>query len=327
MEEKKAKKISVSTIFLMILVAIIIVLGVFLFKVYRDKQVQVKDNDTLEMKISSLSTEKEELQNKIDKIINTINSNSSNDTNNTTATNQSEKSTNQPTQMDLDSYLGRWYESEDHSSNNNPNDLIVKNTSSNKLVMDLYLTRTANFDNFEATINGNTGTFEATTDNGPSKNGGASKIEGKIELLANEIKLTITKSNVLYLDDGVEYIFKYQIKNSSIDSYKGTWYENQQQSNERNANTLEIVNVDKNKMTFKLYITRTAEFANVTTYVTNNVGNFEATTDNGPTQDGSESKITGYVELNGDSIKVVVGQSNVMYLDAGTEYTFGYKSN
>ena len=101
----------------------------------------------------------------------------------------------------------------------------------------------------------------------------------------------------------------------------------QQQSKERNANTIEIVSVDNNKMTFRLYITRTAEFTNVTTYVTNNVGKFEATTDNGPTLDGSESKISGYVELNADSIKVVVGQSNVAYLDAGSEYIFGYKSN
>ena len=120
------------------------------------------------------------------------------------------KNTNIET-INLNSYLGEWYESEQHFSDTNPNNLSVKEINNNQIIFDLYITRTANFDDVSVSINNNKGTFEAITENGPSADGNTSKITGNIELENNTIKLTIDKSNVLYLNSNSEYVFKYKV--------------------------------------------------------------------------------------------------------------------
>ena len=78
------------------------------------------------------------------------------------------------------------------------------------MTFNLYITRTAQFDDVNVIINNNYGTFEAITDNGPSSDGNISKITGRLELFDNEIKLYIEHSNVLYLDSNTEYTFTYK---------------------------------------------------------------------------------------------------------------------
>ena len=113
----------------------------------------------------------------------------------------------------------------------------------------------------------------------------------------------------------------------NIKNYIGTWYESKKHTSDKNPNTLQIKSVDNNKITFDLYITRTANFDNVTVYVNNGSGTFEAITDNGPSKDSGASKVNGHVELGNNSIKMVIDKSNVLYLDSGSKYNFEYKSN
>ena len=111
----------------------------------------------------------------------------------------------------------------------------------------------------------------------------------------------------------------------NIKNYLGTWYESKKHTSDKNPNTLQITSVDNNKITFDLYITRTANFDNVTVYVNNGSGTFEAITDNGPSKDGGTSKINGHVELGNNTIKLVIDKSNVLYLDSDSKYNFEYK--
>ncbi|MGM9881779.1 MAG: hypothetical protein ACI31S_02925 [Bacilli bacterium] len=223
------------------------------------------------------------------------------------------------------SYLGYWYESEQHSKDQNANSLNIKNVNGNKILMDLYITRTADFNGFEVTMNGTSGTFEASTDNGTSSDGQVAKINGNIVIYNNSIKLTITKSNVMYLNSETEYTFSYHIENSNIDNYKGTWYESEQHSKDQNSNRIIIKEIDNNKITFDFYITKAANFSDVIVYISNNYGTFEATSDNGPTSTGKLGKVTGYVQLADNTIKLVIGQTDIMYLNSGTKYTFTYQ--
>ena len=274
MEDKKAVKISLGTaICIFIIIVLIVALGVVYYLGFVKNKLKISE---LKNEINGLKTDNdiaqniEEKTNKESEIIEKENITVNNSNNNTAQ----EKN-------NLDTYLGMWYESENQYTNPNPNNLNIKNVSNNKLLMDMYITRTADFDNFEVTLNENLGTFEALTDNGGSSDGQSAKINGKIEFTDNAIKVEVLKSNVLYIESGNIYTFKYHIKNSNIDNYKGTWYESQAHSDYRNPNSLSITKIDNNKIIFDLYITRTANFDNVVAYISNNFGTFEAITDNG----------------------------------------------
>ena len=220
MGEKKATKISLSTFLLIIAIIIIIVMGGAIYKLYNDKKAETKRAEELQAKTNELTTQvnsqKEnisELQGKIDKVSETVSEKNSTNTNSTKmAQNQNNEKNTELSKLNLDNYIGEWYESEKHKADPNPNSLTIKSSLNSKLVMDLYITRTANFDNFETTINGNLGTFEVATDNGNSTDNQPAKISGKLELSENTIKLTITKSNVVDLNSGSEYNFKYKSK-------------------------------------------------------------------------------------------------------------------
>lgn len=108
-------------------------------------------------------------------------------------------------------YLGKWYESENSINNSNTNTLYVKNINDNVMIMNLYITRIAQFNDFQITFNQNKGSFEATTENGPAKdNNKKTKITGTIIINDNEIKVSILESNVLYLENGTEFVFTYK---------------------------------------------------------------------------------------------------------------------
>ena len=85
MEEKRVKKISISTFFLILAIIVIIVMGVFIYKLNNDKLIEIQKATELQSKVNSLNETVNKLQKKIDKVSETINSNDLDE--NTTANN------------------------------------------------------------------------------------------------------------------------------------------------------------------------------------------------------------------------------------------------
>lgn len=73
MEEKNVKKISLSTCLLILALIVIIVMGVFIFKLYNDKTLEMQKNKDLSLEVSSLNNTVVELQEKLDTISNILN--------------------------------------------------------------------------------------------------------------------------------------------------------------------------------------------------------------------------------------------------------------
>ena len=79
MEEKKTLKISLSTFLLILAIIIIIVMGVFIYKLSNDKKSEINKSTELQAKVSNLNETISDLQGKIDRISETINTNNSNE--------------------------------------------------------------------------------------------------------------------------------------------------------------------------------------------------------------------------------------------------------
>lgn len=77
MEEKKVTKISLSTLFLILAIIAIIVMGFFIYKINNDKNAEIKKSTELQSQVNSLTGTVSNLQGKIDSISETINPNSS----------------------------------------------------------------------------------------------------------------------------------------------------------------------------------------------------------------------------------------------------------
>ena len=75
MEEKNAAKISLSTLFLILAIIAIIVMGIFIYKLNNDKIVEIKKSTELQAQVNNLNATVSDLQGKIDNISKTINSN------------------------------------------------------------------------------------------------------------------------------------------------------------------------------------------------------------------------------------------------------------
>ena len=77
MEEKKPKKISISTILLIIAILAIIVMGAFIFKLNNDKAREIKKSTELQAHIDSLNATVNDLQGKMNIISETVNTSNS----------------------------------------------------------------------------------------------------------------------------------------------------------------------------------------------------------------------------------------------------------
>lgn len=77
MEEKNVSKISLSTFFLILAIIAIIVMGIFIYKLNKDKTAEIQKSTELQSQVNSLNGTVSDLQGKIDNISNTINSNNS----------------------------------------------------------------------------------------------------------------------------------------------------------------------------------------------------------------------------------------------------------
>lgn len=96
MEEKKVIKISLSTFFL-ILAIIVIIMGVFIYKLYNEKSIDTKKTTELQAKVDNLNGTLSELQEKNNNISNTIYSNNTSIENITTSNITSDNKTTKDT--------------------------------------------------------------------------------------------------------------------------------------------------------------------------------------------------------------------------------------
>ena len=98
MEEKNVKKISLSSFFLILAIIVIIVMGLFIYKLNNDKTAEIQKSTELQAQVNSLNGTVSDLQGKINSISETINGDNTtkttpsnsitqNETSNTTSTN------------------------------------------------------------------------------------------------------------------------------------------------------------------------------------------------------------------------------------------------
>lgn len=80
MEENKVTKISLSTLFLILSLIVIIVMGIFMYKFYNEKTEATKKSAELQTQVNSLNETVTNLQGKINNISETINSDDSDET-------------------------------------------------------------------------------------------------------------------------------------------------------------------------------------------------------------------------------------------------------
>lgn len=107
MNEKNITKISLSTFFLILAVIVIIVMGIFMYKTYNEKNIATEKVSDLNGQVSNLKNTVDQLQGKINSISETINSNSSvPDTNtNNTSNNITTSFTDEEVKTALANYL------------------------------------------------------------------------------------------------------------------------------------------------------------------------------------------------------------------------------
>ena len=73
MEEKNVAKISLSTLFLILAIIVIIIMGVFIYKLNNDKTAEVQKSTELQAQVNNLNGTVSDLQGKINNISETIN--------------------------------------------------------------------------------------------------------------------------------------------------------------------------------------------------------------------------------------------------------------
>jgi len=347
MEEKKHVKVSVIKLSIVVVCAVVILVtaGV-VYNFYKKPKAANENNDgntkiDIEEKAESVKDdEKTKAEDKNEgndndvtaKRDNANENKTNNDTNinNKKVNNQENISSNATSnkttnQVNLNDYVGSWYESYNHTTDNNPSNLKIKKIDGNKMVMELYISRIANFSNFEVNMNENTGKVEAITDNGSSSDGKTPKMSATIELSNNTVTINVTSSNILYIESGTKYTFTYKIQNINLDGYNGNWYESSRHASDLNPNNINIRKIDAENVLFDLYITRTAQFDDVSVIVSENSGKFEAITENGRSTNDEQAKISGRIEFKNNNIILHVEKSNVFDLDSGKVFTFTYK--
>lgn len=73
MEEMNVTKISLSTFFLILAIIVIIVMGIFIYKLNNDKTTELQKSTELQSQVNSLNSNVSELQEKISKVSKTVN--------------------------------------------------------------------------------------------------------------------------------------------------------------------------------------------------------------------------------------------------------------
>ena len=111
--------------------------------------------------------------------------------------------------------------------------------------------------------------------------------------------------------------------NSKHSKYLGYWYQSEEYLKDYNPSTINIKKVTDNQLIFDLYISRIANFDNVTIKISEE--RFEAISDNAVTKDNNQAQIYGYIRFINGKIIVLVQTSNIVGIDPNTNYIFTYK--
>jgi len=105
MKEKNDTKISLSTFLLIIAIIAIIVMGVFIYKLNNEKNIEIQKSADLQTQVSSLNNTVNSLQSKINTISETVNDNGSTQNINTTNNNGDKAFTDEQVKVTLSNYL------------------------------------------------------------------------------------------------------------------------------------------------------------------------------------------------------------------------------
>ncbi len=153
MEEKNVTKIRLSTFFLIFSILVIIVMGIFIFKLYNEKNEEVKKSAELQTQVNSLNSIVANLQEKINNISETINS-TEKTTNelSTTETATAESNKTETLKTDYSKYFGTW-------SDGTENEFTVKNIGNDLITFTWFIYRTASIDDVELPFKDNKAVF------------------------------------------------------------------------------------------------------------------------------------------------------------------------
>ena len=102
MEEKKTTTISLSTFFLILAIIVIIVMGIFIFKLNKEKTTEIQKSTELRSQVNNLNSTVTDLQGKINNISETINS--TNTVNNSINSNTSQTNVTNTTSLKRGEY-------------------------------------------------------------------------------------------------------------------------------------------------------------------------------------------------------------------------------
>ncbi len=179
MEEKNVTKISLSTFFLILAIILIVVMGIFIFKLYTQRDELTQKSIKQDEKISALQNNVDDLTSELNKI-STSNSteNATNNNINSNTTTTEEKRSN--IQHDLSNYIGLWKKS---TSNDY---LYVHSINNNEITFDFDYNGKNIGEHNKATLNGNTASFYIKDGN--------NSLDGKITLENKNIIIHITNS-------------------------------------------------------------------------------------------------------------------------------------
>ena len=89
--EKKVTKLNLSTLFLILAILVIIVMSIFMFKLYNEKMTEVNKSAELQSQVNILNEKLTNLQEKINKISETVNENSTTQPNSSNNTEKNQK--------------------------------------------------------------------------------------------------------------------------------------------------------------------------------------------------------------------------------------------
>lgn len=182
MENKKVIKISLSTFFLFLAIIVIVVMGIFMYKLYNEKFELAEKSAKQNEKISDLQNNVDSLTSKLNQIStlasksNVSSENATNNISTNTITAEEKYSSNQ---NDLSTYMGLWEKSNNylyiHSINNN--EIIFDYTDQNG--------KDIGYHN-KATLTGNKASFTINDEN--------NSLNGEITLDNNNIIFNIIDS-------------------------------------------------------------------------------------------------------------------------------------
>lgn len=178
MEENKVTKISLSTFFLILAIILIIIMGIFIFKLYDERAELTEESIKQNEKMSDLQNNVDNLTSELNKISTSISKETT--TNNTSSNTITTEQKHTNIQQDLSSYLGSW---QDPISNGF---VYIYSIDNNEIMFDFLDFYIGNNDHIRATLNGNTASFVI--------NDGHDSLNGKITLTNNKIIVNVMDS-------------------------------------------------------------------------------------------------------------------------------------